>query len=268
MNTTFEATESVATLPGAARRQGASEIARQALLWGPAAAVLAFAGAAMLVPDGPTLQDSAVAQVVFLAVCLAWLLPRAASRLHRLVRASADGAIDRRTGFYNRDGFIDAADDMLSRAQAEGRSLSVLVIEFNDLREVHEIYGPAISRRLIAKLVRKLGGLAGAHGLAGRTGPAQFTVVLPMPRGKALRAVQRVLGKPARIEFDAGDSEIVLVPDLLLDCSDGGTQDMEALCREMSNELARMQKDELRRQQYLQRSRERHSRPMSLHSRP
>lgn len=202
-----------------------------------------------------------------LGVCLGLLLPRQFARMQRMGRADALGHIDRRTGLYNQAGLMACAGEMLSRARAEGRNLSVLVIEFSDLREVHEIYGQGVSRKLIARLVRKLTSLAGANGLVGRTGVAQFTVVLPMRRENALRAIQRVLGKPARIEFDAGDDEIVLVPELVLDCTNSGTDSIDALWRDLCAEVTRLQKSELRRQHYLQRERERHSRPMSLPAR-
>jgi GGDEF domain-containing protein len=107
--------------------------------------------------------------------------------------------------------------------------------------------------------------VAGSRGFAGRTGPTQFAVVLPgVTEEKAIRRVQRVLGKPARVEFDAGDSEIVLVPDLLVDGCEAGEIDVQDVYRDMCRELARVQKVELRRLNWLASERERHSRPMSL----
>jgi diguanylate cyclase (GGDEF)-like protein len=199
--------------------------------------------------EAPALPGSSL-----LGLFLAWFQqPRAALK-------------DRHTGLFNRGGLMDAANKMLAKARAEARPLSILVIEFNDLREVHEIYGSSVGRKLVAKVVNRLTALAGSHGLVGRTGSAQFTIVLPMPREKALLAVQRVLGSPARIEFEAGDSEIVLVPEMMLDCTDAETESMAALWREDCLDLSRMQAREQRRQNHLQRERERHSRPMAFTS--
>ncbi|MDB5873972.1 MAG: regulator protein domain-like protein [Ramlibacter sp.] len=195
------------------------------------------------------------------------LVALAAAITELFLPQEAKGGIDQRTGLYNFEGLMGAADEMLARARAEGRPLSVVVIEFSDLREVHEIYGHKVSRKVIAKVVGKLRAVAGMRGLAGRTGTEQFTLVLPMRRDKALQAIQRVLGKPARIEFDAGDSEIVLVPDLVLDSTDAATESMQVVWQEMCQEMATTRKVELRRQHYLQRERERHSRPMALPSR-
>jgi GGDEF domain-containing protein len=124
-----------------------------------------------------------------------------------------------------------------------------------------------VASKVVARVVRRLRVLAGWHGLVGRTGPAQFTVVLPgQSEERARQQVRRALGKPARIEFDAGDSEIVLVPDLAIDTAEPGTR-VQHLYRETCRELARAQKDERRRLNYLASERERHSRPMSLPAR-
>lgn len=171
--------------------------------------------------------------------------------------------IDRSTGLYNRAGLF-AAGDLLVRARAPGVPVSMVVLEFADLREVHNLYGEDMAREVVATLVRKVEAIAGIRGLAGRTDAAQFTIVLPgVNRDKALRALRRALGKPTCVEVDGGDSEIVLVPDLLVDTADAGADSVEARYREMCGELVRMQNDERRRQHSLTRERERHSRPMA-----
>ncbi len=175
--------------------------------------------------------------------------------------------LDRSTGLFNRAGLFAAANEVLrSRDPAEPTTL--IVLEFADLREAHDIYGSAIARKLVARIVRKLEGVAGSRGFVGRTDTAQFTIILPGTREKkALRTLQRELGKPARIEFDAGDSEIVLVPDVLMDQAEVGEVSMHDLFRGMCREMTRRQREELRRQAWLTRERERHSRPMSLPAR-
>jgi GGDEF domain-containing protein len=171
---------------------------------------------------------------------------------------------DRSTGLYSRTGLFAAANEAM-RTRAPDTPVSVVVLDVEDLHEVYQIYGSGIARKVADKLVRRLRGMAGWRGLAGRTGKSQFTVVLVgANEEKARRVVQRVLGKPPRIEFDAGDSEIVLVPELLVDTADPGADTLHPLHREMSRELARIQKEERRWLHFLTSERERHSRPMSL----
>jgi diguanylate cyclase (GGDEF)-like protein len=184
-------------------------------------------------------------------------------RLMRSFRAAPEEALDRSTGLYNRAGLFAAANEAVRTR--EGQPLSMVVLDFADLREVYQIYGNEIARKVVGRVVRRLRAVAGARGVAGRTGPTQFAVALPgMPEDKAIRQVQRALGRPARVEFDAGDSEIVLVPHLLVDTAEPGATEVQSLYREMCHELARIQKDELRRLNWLTSERERHSRPMSL----
>jgi GGDEF domain-containing protein len=187
----------------------------------------------------------------------AWML-----RLLRPAQPASVDMHDRSTGLYNRSGLLAAANEAAQRVG--GKPLSMVVIEFADLQEVYQIYGNVIARKVVARIIRRLRALAGSRGFAGRTGPVQFTVALPATtQDKAIRQIRRVLGKPARVEFDAGDSEIVLVPDLLVDTAEAGTSAQE-LYRDMYRELARIQKHEMRRLNWLTHERERHSRPMSL----
>lgn len=172
-------------------------------------------------------------------------------------------SLDRSTGLYNMAGLFNAARAEARHHSDDTRS-SAIVLEFSELVEVRDIYGAAIGRKVVAKVVRRLRALAGVRGFAGRTGPTQFTVVfVGVSARDALFRLQRVLGKPARVEFDAGDSEIVLVPEFVVDATEPGGS-IQAVYRDMARELARMRKDERRRLDYLTVERERHSRPMVI----
>jgi diguanylate cyclase (GGDEF)-like protein len=143
--------------------------------------------------------------------------------------------VDRSTGLFNRAGLFAAAHEVI-RGRQVGVPVSVIVLDFADLQEVCDIYGKSIARKVVAKTVRRLRKVAGWHGIVGRTGPSQFTVVLPgAAEDKAIRMLQRGLGKPARVEFDAGDSEIVLVPDVLVDALEPGADKVQDVYREMAH---------------------------------
>ena len=189
-----------------------------------------------------------------LAAAVAGLFPQRLAHDH----------MDPSTGLYNFEGLMSAADELLAPARRDGRPLTVIVIEFSDLREVRQLYGHAVSRKVVTNVVRKLQAVAGRRGLAGRTGAEQFTLVLPTGRDRALQSLERVLGKTARIEFDGGDDEIVLVPDVAVDSTDAATECVQPLWDEMCRDLTQRHAHELRRQHCLQRERERHSRPMAL----
>ena len=235
--------------------------------WGAgvvAIAVLEFA-VGSLQAASPAPAGELLVQGGFLAVFPLLLAARFGTVMRRPDEALELGRIDGSTGIYNQAGFAAYGDEMLAACQRDGRPLSVVVFDCADLIEVRAIYGSPTTRELMARIVRKLSVLSTDRGLAARTGPAEFSVVLPgMGRHKALAAIQRVLGSPTRIELDAGDSEIVLVPGFLVETAGSDTASVEELHRELRRELAGLQQQVQRRHDHMQRERERHSRPMHV----
>jgi GGDEF domain-containing protein len=191
------------------------------------------------------------------------LLAMGVGALVRRPGAQARASMDSSTSLYNQGGLLAHGQELLESLQRERRELTLAVFDCSDLLEVRQIYGNRTSRKLIACIIRKLSLLAGERGLAARTGPAQFAVAMPMSREKALLAIGRALGNPTRIELEGGNSEIVLVPNLMVETVADGSS-VERLFRALSRGLARLQEEEQLRQRYLQRERERHSRPMAL----
>jgi GGDEF domain-containing protein len=253
-----------------ASRQAAAWTARSPRAWvralqasGAALAMFALALAALATLDanfsGADLPAWALGCAVAALGALrggAWLDRRWAERR---------GLVDTSTGLYNRMGLIAAGSTMLRQSRADGKSTSLVVLDFNDLLEVRSIYGRETSRKLHMHVVRKMKAIAGAHGLAARTGKAQFTILLPGAGAeRAGQAVQRVLGRPSRIEFDAGDCEVVLVPDVMWEVAAPAVETVDELYTDVVHMLAEGQRREQRRQHWLTRERERHSRPMSL----
>jgi GGDEF domain-containing protein len=175
---------------------------------------------------------------------------------------AAPGVRDHQTALYSRQGLLTCGDRLVARS---GREASLAIFDFHDLLEVRGIYGAGVSRALQGALVEQLLRLAGRHGLAARTGPAQFAVLLPGTRhGDAVAATLRVFGKPCRLEMDLPDDELVLVPEVTVDTCDAEPGSVRALYESLSIRLARHRDLEERRCSYLRRSRERHSRPVPL----
>lgn len=241
----------VARTPSRRLLQGAA--AGLALLALPLSALSAVT-AALPVPEGALLVC---------ALASAGLLRLAAGAQRR--DAAAQGLVDSVTGLYNPRGFARRGAELLEQMRRDGRPLSLVVFDFSDLMEVRSIYGREVSRKLLARVVRKMQAVAGSRGLAARTGKTEFSILLPgASRDKAQAIIQRVMGKPSRIEFDAGDSEIVLVPDIMAEAAAPAVETIDELYREVSRNLAQARAYEQRRQHYLTRERERHSRPMGL----
>lgn len=219
----------------------------------------------------PALVSSAefIAHAGFLCIFPLLLAMRFGSVMRGPDETLENGRIDNSTQLYNKAGFSAHGAELLAACRRDNRPLSVAVFDCADLLEVRTIYGSRITRKLMARITRKLMRLCADQGLAARTGPAEFTVVLPgMNREKALAAIGRVLGTPMRIELDAGDSEIVLVPSFLVECAGPDVSCVDDMYEELRRELTQIDQQEKRRQHYLQRERERHSRPMGIVSLP
>lgn len=233
-------------------------------LWGSVvavASVLEFT-AASLWAGGETLSSlsSGGAFLMILPLLLTMKLGAIARRPGEQVGKER---IDSSTLLYNRGGFLAHGKLLQQRCRLERLELTLAVFDCNDLQEAREIYGSRTSRKLIDCIIQKLTLVAGERGLAARTGPTQFAVALPMSRERALQMIERVMGNPSRFELEGGNSEIVLVPNLMVETvSPAGT--VERLYLALCRGLTRLQEEERRRHRYLQRQRERHSRPMAI----
>jgi diguanylate cyclase (GGDEF)-like protein len=223
-------------------------------------ALLALALAVLAAMSPPQAQPEAALACAVLALGVLRLASAAQRR-----SLAARGWLDAGTGLGNRQALGEVGAGILQAARRDRRQMTAVVLDFADLLEVREIYGRQVGQRVLARVVRKVQAIAGAHGTAFRTGKAQFTVLLPgANRDKAQAAVQRALGSPCRVEFDAGDSEIVLVPEVLAEVAAPDVETIDELYQELARALAEQREYEKRRQHWLARERERHSRPMAL----
>ncbi len=229
------------------------------------AAVAEFTFAGMWL--GGDALSSLMAQGAFLLLLPMLLTMKLGAMARRPALRLERERTDSSTALYNRGGLLAHGKVLLATCRAERRELTLAVFDCSDLMEARAIYGSRTTRKLIDGIVRKLTLVAGADGLAARTGPTQFAVALPLARDKAVQAIERVLGNPGRFELEGGDSEIVLVPDVMVEAvpAAGSLERMyAALCRG----LARVQEEQRLRHRHLQRERERHSRPMSIQPLP
>lgn len=213
--------------------------------------------------DGPDALGNLSAGGAVLMILPLLLVMKLGALARRPAEQLETARTDSSTLLYNRSGLMAHGQILLASCRGEGRELTLAVFDCNDLLEARQIYGNRTSRKLIACIIAKMTLLAGERGLAARTGPTQFAVALPMGRGKALQAIERVLGNPGRIELEGGNSEIVLVPNLMAE-SVSKTGSLESLFAALCRGLARVRDDEQQRNCYLQRERERHSRPMPV----
>jgi GGDEF domain-containing protein len=183
------------------------------------------------------------------------------------------GAAVRRTssiaakyGDGSRSAFLQAGDRMIARCRRDKLPMSVVVFDQSDLPELQVIFGPEVALKMITQLANSLQAITPTRGLALRTDPTVFTVLLPgFGRDRALAAVKQALGDTFSIEIDADGEDVVLVPDFLVHTVRPETSSIKEVYDGMRQTIKRAQRQEQHRQQYLRRERESHStRPAPL----
>lgn len=234
--------------------------------WGVAlvgSAMAAFVAAAW--HNGTADWATLAAPLGFLAIFPLGVAMRFGVAMRRADEAIERSQMDASTGLYNLEGLLARGTEALHDCAADHKPVTLVVMDCADLQEVRTIYGRQTSRKVMARLVRKLNAIAGERGIVARTAPAEFVLLLPgVPRDKACQAIDRVLGRPGCIEYDAGDSEIVMVPHVgvtQLDCEPDGLLEAYSSQRTLVQERIQQQAEHER---YLTLERERHSRPAPL----
>jgi GGDEF domain-containing protein len=160
--------------------------------------------------------------------------------------------------------FFAAGEALLRHARRAGEPLSVMVLELNDLPELECVFGRRVADQLAAITCAKLRRMAGSQGLARRTGPTTFAVLMPdLDIDDVLDAMFDEFGRSCAVELEADGDEVVLVPEFKVQTvrESGSVQGAyETLCHDIANARA----DKQRYLRGLERERESHSRPMEL----
>jgi len=167
---------------------------------------------------------------------------------------------------YDANRLAIVGNAMLQKTRKKKQPLSIVVLDFSDLPELQFVC-KGEARDMGPTIERMLQGVAPAKGAVVRTGPTTFAVLLPnFDARKALRAVHEAFGKACCFEFALGDNEMLLMPDYLVKTIHNRTESLEDVYQVLCDELRKGQLHAERRQIYLRRERESHSRPSTLSS--
>lgn len=185
--------------------------------------------------------------------------------LARKRRAGAHAPVQRKGWDDARQAMLAAGAQMLARARRDNQSLTIAVFDLSDLPELESLFGARVAREVLAQVTSRLQGPATGKGLVMRTAGTVFTVLMPgFGRDRALQAIENSMGSPCRIELDADDHEIVLVPEFKVHTLRPDSGPLAQVYADLRRDIAAAQQLERRRQRYLQRERESHTRPMEL----
>lgn len=211
-------------------------------------------------------SQSTVAVQLFTATCGALLGMWVVRRRSSVPAAGDEPALPQKKTFPSDTQRLSVVGDaMLQKCRKENRPLSIAVFDFSDLPELQAVFEGRIAVSLGALIASKLQAIAPVKGVVVRTAPTTFAVLLPnFDAGRTRLAIGNALGKGCCVEFDVGNSEVLLVPDYASRTVRAESTSVEQVHRELCAQLVKGQQHAERRQAYLTLERESHTRPQRL----
>lgn len=187
----------------------------------------------------------------------AWL-GLSSSAAARTARSQRVSAIDACSAFRR-------GDEILHRCRQDRIPVTVLVFDLHDLPELECVFGTQAARRAIDHAMARLQRIAGTDGTVLRTDPTRFTVLLPdTDREDTLDLLRDAFGQSCSLELETDDEDLLLVPEFAIRILSTETLPLAEIHHGLCCEIQQARAREQRRQDYLQRERESHSRPMAL----
>lgn len=197
-----------------------------------------------------------IATCLVLSGVIVWRARHVAAKASGRRAAGSEGAY----WSSNRQAFLETGNRMIAQCRRTNQALSVIVFEQSDLPELQCIFGEAVAQQMAAKLAGTLQTMVKSKGLAVRTDPTVFTVLLPgFGLDRTLALIKEAFGDTLAIEFDVEGDDVVLVPDFLVQTVRSETTSIKDVYTDLRKAIKRSQDNEERRQRYLKRERESHS---------
>jgi len=142
------------------------------------------------------------------------------------------------TGLKNRRGFLEAAEEAVSRSVRYGRPLSALLLDVDYFKQVNDTYGHVAGDRVLARLAELLGGELRDCDVLGRFGGEEFGVLLPeTDRQGALQLAERIRDRVAEMAVDDGGYRIRITVSLGVAEMDAGIAEVDGLLRAADDAL-------------------------------
>jgi len=108
---------------------------------------------------------------------------------------SAQSRTDTLTGIANRRAIFEQLDSELSRAEREGKSISIAMLDIDHFKAVNDTYGHQAGDAVLKECVARITGSIRPYDMLGRYGGEEFLLVLPCTgEDNAAIVCERILG--------------------------------------------------------------------------
>ncbi len=145
---------------------------------------------------------------------------------------------DELTGLQNRRGFIEAAEEAVSRSIRYGRPLSALLLDVDHFKQVNDTYGHAAGDRVLSRLARVMSGEVRDCDVLGRLGGEEFGVLLPETGQQgALQLAERIRERVAEMVVDDEGYRLWITVSIGVAGMDAGVGGVDGLLRAADDAL-------------------------------
>lgn len=149
-------------------------------------------------------------------------------------------AYDALTGVLNRRTIIEGLQRELSRAQRDGLSVGVIMVDLDHFKRINDTYGHPIGDSVLRETVQRVQQELRAHDLLGRYGGEEFLVVLPGCSAEETKTIadrlrQCLADKP----IDLPSGPLLITGSFGAASSTGGGADVDTLLRLADTSLYR-----------------------------
>jgi diguanylate cyclase (GGDEF)-like protein/PAS domain S-box-containing protein len=147
---------------------------------------------------------------------------------------------DALTGLLNRSALEEHAEEQLARCRRYGETAALLVIDFDDLKQINDRYGHVVGDTALIRVADVLRGRLRAADVAARYGGDEFVVLLPhTDHVEARRIASDLATAIGEASVGAGDEEVRLGVSIGSSEINGTTPAFEVTLTEADREMYR-----------------------------
>jgi len=148
--------------------------------------------------------------MTYLLICIDQMSCLSTLSCQSIERLETMALLDDLTGVYNFAYMRYRLSEEITRAERNGRPLSVICIDLDNFKQVNDQYGHHAGNEVLRKVAQCLKSSQRASDLFGRLGGDEFLVILPdTPREEAVNAAYRLLRAVKSVFYEAPDGTLV-----------------------------------------------------------
>lgn len=137
---------------------------------------------------------------------------RMGAQLRRTDELLEERRVDASSGMLNEYGFVDYGAELWAQCRQASAPATLVFLDLPDLHRVRSLYGAAVARQAIDKVLHAMQLLSTGRNLVGRLSGSRFALLVPgAAREETMYFLGDKLGHPPQIELDDDDLDVLLL---------------------------------------------------------